>query len=101
MIRRRRQPRDLDWLLETLKIHIYEGFMITMAAIDDLTAAVAADTTVDASAVTLLNQLKSLLDAAIASNDPTALQALSDQLGSNSALLAAAVTANTPAAPAT
>lgn len=69
-----------------------------MAAIDDLTAAVARDTDVDASAITLLNGLKAQLDAAIAAGDPAALQALSDQLGTNASALADAVSANTPAA---
>lgn len=67
--------------------------------LEDLKAAVARDTEVDQSAITLLNGLKAALDAAIASGDPAALQALSDQLGSNADSLAAAVTANTPAAP--
>lgn len=68
-----------------------------MSALDDLTAAVANDTTVDQSAITLLEGLKSALDEAIANDDPAALQALSDQLGANQAALSAAVTANTPA----
>ena len=66
--------------------------------LDDLTAAVAKDTDVDTSAITLLNGLKQKLDDAIASNNPAALKALSDQLGSNAQALADAVTANTPAA---
>lgn len=65
--------------------------------LDDLTAAVQKDTEVDQSAITLLNGLKAKLDAAIASGDPAALKALSDQLGSNADSLAAAVVANTPA----
>lgn len=65
--------------------------------LDDLKAAVAKDTEVDQSAITLLNGLKQKLDDAIASGDPAALQALSDQLGSNAQALADAVTANTPA----
>jgi hypothetical protein len=74
------------------------------ANLDALTAAVAKDATVEQSAITLLNGLKQALDAAIASqpqDDGAALDALSAQLGSNSDALAAAVTANTPAAPAT
>lgn len=66
--------------------------------LDNLKAAVAKDTEVDSSAITLLNGLKAQLDAAIASNDPAQLQALSDQLGTNAQALADAVTANTPAA---
>lgn len=61
-----------------------------------LTAAVAKDTEVDQSAITLLQGLKAALDTA--GTDPVALKALSDQIGSNTDALAAAVTANTPAA---
>lgn len=65
--------------------------------LEDLKAAVAKDTQVDQSAITLLNGLKTALDAAIASGDPAQLKALSDQLGTNANDLAAAVAANTPA----
>jgi hypothetical protein len=69
-----------------------------MAAIDNLTAAVAAQTTVEQSVVTLLTQLSASLQAAIASGNPAAVQAAADTITSNTAALAAAVTANTPAA---
>jgi len=65
--------------------------------LDDLKAAVAKDTEVDTSAITLLNGLKAALDAAIASGNPADLKALSDQLGTNAKSLADAVVANTPA----
>lgn len=65
----------------------------------DLQAAVAANSTVIGSAVTLLTGLKTQLDEAIASGDPQALRDLSSQLGSQTDALAAAVLANTPAAP--
>jgi hypothetical protein len=71
-----------------------------MSALSDLQAAVAQEDTAIASAITLLQGLKSALDAAIASGDPAALQALSTDIGNQTAALAAAVTANTPAAPA-
>ncbi len=64
--------------------------------LDDLKAAVAAETEVTQSAIALLNGLKAKLDAAIAAGDPAALKALSDSLGKDTADLAAAVTANTP-----
>jgi hypothetical protein len=73
------------------------GEMI-MAALDDLKAAVTKDTDAENSAITLLQGLKTKLDAAIAAGDPAALKALSDQLGTNTTALAAAVVANTPAA---
>jgi hypothetical protein len=69
-----------------------------MSALDDLKAQVAANTTVAQSAVTLIQGLKQKLDDAIASGDPAALKALSDQLATDDAALAAAVTANTLAA---
>lgn len=69
--------------------------------LDDLTAQVTASTTVQDSAMTLLSGLKAALDAAIAAGPgpaPAALVALSASLSSESAKLAAAITANTPAA---
>lgn len=72
----------------------------TMAdELQTLTATVATNTTVTDSAITLLTGLKGQLDAAIAAGNPAALQALSDSLGSETQKLAAAVAANTPAAP--
>ena len=68
-----------------------------MAVIDDLTANVTANTTVIESAIALLGNLKTLLDAA--GTDPVKLKALSDTLASEDTKLAAAITANTPAAP--
>lgn len=61
-----------------------------------LTEKVTAIETVGDSAIALLNGLKVALDQAIASNDPTAIQALSDRLGAQSEELAAAISANTP-----
>lgn len=79
------------------------GRIKTMAGeLDTLTTQVASNTTVIESAIQLLQGLKVALDAAIAANNagnPTALLALSDSLGAEDAKLAAAVVANTPAAP--
>lgn len=69
-----------------------------MATLADIQAAVAAETTVEQSVITLLNTLSADLKAAIASNDPAAMQAVVDQLNTNAQTLAAAVTANTPVA---
>ena len=83
-----------------------------MAAIDDKIAAlqteVANQTTVDNSAVALLQGLSTQLAAALAAAanagaTPAQLQALTDlqtTLAANDTTLSAAVTANTPAAPA-
>ena len=72
---------------------------ISMAAIDDLQAEVARNTTVEQSALTLITGLSSQLVAAIASGDMTQVQAVADTLKANDDALAAAVAANTPAAP--
>lgn len=71
---------------------------IEMAAIDDLKAEVARDTDVTSSAVTLLQGLHDQLAAAIAAGDPAAIQAVADQLRTNTDALAASVAQNTPAA---
>lgn len=68
--------------------------------ITDLQAAVAAEETVEQSAITLLQNLSAQLTAALASADPTgAVEAIVTNINTNAAALAAAVTANTPAAP--
>lgn len=79
-----------------LAIYYREGKMQT--DLTQLQADVAAETTADQSAITLLQGLKAALDAA--GTDPVALKVLSDQIEQNTAALAAAVTANTPAPPA-
>lgn len=71
-----------------------------MLTLDDLVAKVTAENTVVDSAVTLLTTIKAELDAAIASNDPAKLQAVSDLIDAGSGKLSAAIIANTPAAPA-
>jgi hypothetical protein len=70
---------------------------LEMADLSRLQASVDADTTVDQSAITLLTQLSDMLRAA--ATDPAEIAAIADQLDANSTALAAAVTANTPAAP--
>jgi uncharacterized alpha-E superfamily protein len=82
----------------TLLLLIIQKLNNMSQALDDLTAKVEAETTVNQSAVTLLQTLKTELDAAIASGDDSALQALSDKIGTNTQALADAITANTPAA---
>ncbi len=64
--------------------------------IDALEAAVTRETTVDQSAIVLLNGLaQQIKDAGV---DPVKLQAVVDGITKNSDDLAAAVSANTPAA---
>lgn len=72
-----------------------------MSALTDLQAAVAANTSVEASAVTLIQGLAAQIAAAVASNDSAALETLAGQLTASSSALATAVSANTPAAPVT
>src|SRR5665647_161736 len=66
-----------------------------MAAIDDLTNQVTTNTDTEASAIQLLNNIHAALVAA--GTDPVKLTALTTQLGTSQAALAAAVVANTPA----
>lgn len=70
-----------------------------MALLDQLTADVAAQTTVDASIEQLLDNVVAQLKVLQASSpvDPAALKALTDQIEANNAAIVAKVTANTPA----
>ena len=70
-----------------------------MSELDDLEAKVAAEESVEQSAITLLGTLKQELDAALADGDMGRIQALSDKIGADTDALSAAITANTPAAP--
>lgn len=67
-----------------------------MSALTDLQAAVAAEDTLIASAITLIDGIPALIAAA--GTDPVALAALQADITAHSAALAAAVAANTPAA---
>ena len=78
---------------------IYKKVLIMAGELDNLTAQVAANSEVIDSAIVLIQGIKAALDAAIAGGNPAALQSLSDALGAKDAELAAAVEANTPAAP--
>lgn len=70
-----------------------------MAAIDELQREVRENQDATQSAITLLGNLKTKLDEAIASGDMSKVQELSDTLSANTDALAAAVAANTPADP--
>jgi hypothetical protein len=89
---------DLVLNISTLLSRLTTQVQTIMATIQDLVNQVSETKTVADSAVALITGLKAQLDAAIASNDPAALQALSDSLGAVKQELADAVTANTPAA---
>lgn len=64
--------------------------------LDDLKTKVDNEATVEQSAITLLQGISAQLAAA--KNDPVKIQAIADELDSNTATLSAAITANTPAA---
>lgn len=88
-----RIERKLDAVLSLLTLYGDR----TMSDLAALTAQVAQNTSVEQSAVTLIQGLASQLAAA--GTDPVALSALQSQLNASATALAAAVTANTPAAP--
>lgn len=74
-----------------------KGVQKMAGELDSLTAEVEKNTSVDQSAIALLQGLKKQLDAA--GTDPQKLQDLKDQLAASSDALANAVAANTPADP--
>jgi chromosome segregation ATPase len=71
-----------------------------MAALDDLTAQVTQNTSLEQSAITLIQGIAKQLQDAVTNNDSSALAALAQQLNTSAAALGAAITANTPQAPA-
>ncbi|TCG08367.1 hypothetical protein BZM27_12595 [Paraburkholderia steynii] len=80
---------------------IFNQLGAIMSALDDLKAEVAATISIEQSAVTLIQGIAQQLQDALANagvNDP-ALTDLTTQLKANADALAAAVSANTPAAP--
>jgi hypothetical protein len=80
---------------------IFDMLGQVMSALDDLKAEVAATVSVEQSAITLIQGIAlQLQDALAASANPDpALVDLTTQLKTNADALAAAITANTPAAP--
>ena len=88
-----------DLILRRLSIMADETVNIDQAT-TDLAASVAAETTVEASAIALIEGLAAQIGAANASGDAAKVEALVQQIGSSSAALAAAIAANTIASPA-
>lgn len=97
-----------DWFLEPiharldrLQVHLFQRLNYlearTMTALTDLQAAVKAEDDVIQSAITLIQGFAAQLAAA--GTDPVALAALQSDIKSHADALAAAVAANTPAAP--
>ena len=85
------QFAELSRKIDNLKQEIHH----VAVTVQDLIAKVAALKTVDDSVLALIQGIKAQLDAAIAANDPAALQQLSDSLDAETSRLQAAVTANT------
>jgi len=84
----------LDLVLRLL-VHIINKENYLMATIQDVSAAVAAESTVDDSIIVLLNGIVQQLKDAQASNDPAALDVVVANIQANTAKIQAAVTANT------
>lgn len=95
-----RQHEDIMQSLEHIHrlLHIILERTAHMSAVTDrLVASVAALTSAENSAITLLGQLSQLIrDNA---EDPTALNKIADDIDANTTAIAAAVVANTPATP--
>lgn len=77
---------------------IQEKVMATSQVVNDLVQAVADEKTVDDSILALVTQFAATIEQN--KDDPAAIQAAVDQLRAEKTRIAAAVTANTPAAPA-
>jgi hypothetical protein len=88
----------LDRIIFLLQNISYKETII-MATDQDIQTAVAAQSTVADSVVTLLNGINQQLKDAIASNDPAALDAIVASITANTTKLSDAVTANTTVAP--
>ncbi|HEY5985736.1 MAG TPA: hypothetical protein VIV12_05030 [Streptosporangiaceae bacterium] len=76
---------------------VQQGESRMAMSLDALAAQVQKNTDAEASAVTLLNTLSDLIRSSAA--DPAKVTALADSLKASSDALAAAIVANTPAAP--
>lgn len=76
-----------------IRVLMREGQIMT--DLTNITAAVEASTSVDESALLLIQDIAAKLAAA--AGDPAAVQALADELSASSTALAAAVAANTTA----
>lgn len=93
------------WLLVVYAIHRmttvpthnpWHLFAEVRMTLDDLSAKVTALDAVAQQAVALLGDLKTRLDAALASGDPAKVQAVADAVDATAAALASSIAANTP-----
>jgi hypothetical protein len=92
------QDRKFNRLIERLDtiIELLQKEYKLMATVQDLTAQVAAESTIDDSIIALLNGIVAQLSAAQASGDPAALDVVLAGIKANSDKISAAVVANTP-----
>ena len=88
----------LDILLNLL-IHVISKENYIMTTIQDINAAIASESSVDDSIITLLNGIVQQLKDAQASNDPAALDVVIAGITANTKKIQDAVTANTPVTP--
>lgn len=86
-------------LVLNLLVHIIHKENYIMATIQDVSAAVAQESSVDDSIIALLNGIVQQLKDAQASNDPAALDVVVAGIQANTKKLQDAVTANTPVTP--
>lgn len=94
-----RKIPDKDGATNQLLREFIHMATIMNETLQHLTAQVERLITVDESAIALIQGLKEQLDEAIDTGDMDEVQALSDRIGESTDALAAAVAANTPAAP--
>ena len=96
---------DYQWLNDWFKVLRYnqdqfeKDLKHMSQALDDLKAQVAANVSLEASAIQLISRLADQIAAA--ANDPVALQQLTTDLKAEADKLAAALVAGTPASPTT
>jgi hypothetical protein len=88
----------LDRIISMLGEVIHKE-VVMAGELDALTAQVTENTTLEGSAITLIQGIAQKLADAIAAGNPAALTALQVQLKTSADALAAAITANTPASP--
>lgn len=92
---KRSEERHLHELLHELNFKV--DFI--MATLQDILTGVRAESDIDDSIVTLLNNISQQLKSAQATQDPAALQSVIDQIEVNKKKISDAVTANTPVQP--
>lgn len=79
----------------SIRSFIQRRFILIMSQFDDAIAAIAEDTDVTNSAITLMEQLAARIEAT--AGDPAAVAQLATDIRANTSRMAAAVVANTPA----